>query len=328
MGAKCTGTPGEERLFAHAAEVLRLLAFQRVGVESDASWGRPSVNTPSGISPAWLASHFPDLAELAPLAGGGQKLVFSARHRMDGEVVLKIFRPPVDLEGLRRETLAVQQVASARVPSILDQGTLSTPLGSCFWLREVRVPGYSVREVLQSGALAPAAVLRLGLHTLEALVAAEDAHIVHRDVKPENIIQSPDAEYHLLDFGIARHLQLSSNTPTANHFGKFTVGYAPPEQYRNIKHDIDARSDLFALGVTLYECATGANPFRQGAANDLEVLRRIESQPCPPLTLPIRSATDLTDLLSAMTQRRRDHRPSSARAAFEWLGEICAQQEP
>src|SRR5262249_15937464 len=155
----------------------------------------------------------------------------------------------------------------------------------CFWLREARIPGQAVRQVLAGAPLTPSAVLMLGLQTLEALVAAGAAKIGHRDVKPENIIQSPQGEFFLLDFGIARHLQLSSNTPTANHFGKFTVGYAPPEQFRNIKRDIDARLDLFATGVTMYECAIGLNPFRHGAANDLDVLRRIETQPLPPLIL-------------------------------------------
>jgi serine/threonine-protein kinase len=286
------------------------------------------VNAPTAISITWLAPQFPDISGLAPLAGGGQKLVFSALHATDGEVVLKILRPPVDIEGLRREILAVRKVASPRVPNILDQGTLTTPLGDCFWLRETRVKGQTVRQMLGGAPLAPSAVIGMGLQTLEALVAAEAAQIVHRDVKPENIMQSSTGEFFLLDFGIARHLQLTSNTPTANHFGKFTVGYAPPEQFRNIKHEIDARSDLFATGVTMYECATGLNPFRRGAANDLDVLRRVETQPLPPLVLPIRAASQMTDLVSAMTQRRRDHRPATARAAYDWLREISERQEP
>jgi eukaryotic-like serine/threonine-protein kinase len=90
-----------------------------------------------------------------------------------------------------------------------------------------------------------------------------------------------------IDFDIARHLRLESLTATAAAFGQFTWGYAPPEQCRNIKAQIDARSDLFALGVTLYECATGSNPFRKGARDPLEILSRIEGMPLPPLSLSI-----------------------------------------
>jgi serine/threonine protein kinase len=111
-------------------------------------------------------------------------------------------------------------------------------------------------------------VLRLGLHVLEALERAETVQIVHRDVKPDNIMCDGEGNFWLLDFGIARHLELSSLTPTASPFGKMTLGYAPPEQCRNVKGDIDSRADLFALGVTLHECATGRNGFFEPPACD------------------------------------------------------------
>lgn len=279
--------------------------------------------TSPAISPQWLSTQFPDLADLAPLGGGGQKLVFSARHPQDNHVVLKLIRPPVDTDGFAREILAVEQVNSPRVPRILAYGSLSTPLGDCFWLREERIMGSTVRQLLATGPLPPRSLLRLGLHTLEALAAAEQVHIVHRDVKPENIMCADGDEFSLLDFGIARHLQLSSQTPTVAHFGKFTPGYGPPEQFRNIKRDIDARSDLFALGVTLYECATGRNPFRHEATNDIEILRRVETHPLVPLRPAFPSAGEFSDLVAALTQKRRDHRPPTALVAFNWMRLIC-----
>jgi serine/threonine-protein kinase len=90
-----------------------------------------------------------------------------------------------------------------------------------------------------------------GILRRREVVAAEAVSIVHRDVKPANIIVDPQGEFWLIDFGVARHLDLDSLTATAAPGGCGTIGYAPAEQCRNDKPDIDARADLFALGVTL-----------------------------------------------------------------------------
>jgi serine/threonine protein kinase len=281
------------------------------------------------IDIAWLATQFPDLQQLALLSKGGQKLVASAVHPRDGDVVLKVIRPDQDAKTTQREILAVSQVQSGRVPRIFEHGNLVTPIGDCVWLREQRVLGQNVREMLKAGPLRPEQYLRLGLHVSEALVAAENARIVHRDVKPENIICDNNGDFWLIDFGIARHLTLSSLTATADIWGKATVGYAPTEQVRNLKPDIDARSDLYALGVTLYEVITGGNPFFQPpAANKLEVIRRMEqerNQRITPLALAFPGGPELWDLIAAMTQNRRDLRPRMAQEAFTWMQDICTK---
>jgi serine/threonine protein kinase len=279
------------------------------------------------ITIQWLSGKFPDLANLTALGSGGQKLVFSAEDPTDGPVVLKLIHPQQDVASVQREMLAVQQVQSRRVPAILDSGTIATPLGTCFWFRERRILGRTVRECLNQRPLDGCRVLKLGLHTLEALVKAEEARIVHRDVKPDNIICDQGDNFWLIDFGIARHLQLDSLTATAAVFGKLTWGYAPPEQCRNDKPNIDARADLFALGITLYESATGVNPFRQGARDALEILSRVERMPLPPLSLSLASASEVRDLVAAMTQKRRDHRPTTAAEALAWMQEICSKEQ-
>ena len=278
------------------------------------------------LTDAWLHTHFPELTDLRLLTQGGQKIVFAAEHPADGAVVLKLLKSMGQGEEVRREILAVEQVQSPRVPRILASGEVATPLGACLWIREQLIHGETVRAWLARGPLAPLDTLRLGRHVLEALVRAEKAKIVHRDIKPENLMRDADGDVWLLDFGIARHLNLESMTATALPWGKMTCGYAPPEQYRNVKAEIDVRADLFALGVTLYECATGANPHREGASSDLEILRRVERVPLPALTLPIREAASFADLVGAMTQSRRDHRPASARDALVWINEVCAAE--
>jgi serine/threonine protein kinase len=281
------------------------------------------VNGQGGINLAWLQQQFPDLSNLNALSSGGQKHVFSATHPQDGDDVLKIIHARQHTEATQREVLAVNQLAAARVPRILQTGAVATNTGNVLWLRETRINGPTLRQKLQAGALAPREVLLLGRQLLETLLEAEKCRIVHRDVKPENIICDSNGDFWLIDFGLARHLDLHSLTATVNVFGKFTPGYAPREQYRNVKGDIDARCDLFATGVTLYEAATGQNPYVVGARDFQEVFRRVETVPLPRLLIPIAQQAAFADLVSAMTQRRRDHRPSSIVEAHAWMKQIC-----
>lgn len=284
------------------------------------------VTTPFDLTDVLLRENFPELTGLRPLSVGGQKIVFAAEHPIDGPVVLKLLRAMGQEEEVRREMLAVERVQSPRVPRILESGELATALGPCLWMREQRIDGETVRSCLGHGSLSALDTLRLGQHVLQALERAEQAKIVHRDIKPDNLMRTAEGDFWLLDFGIARHLTLESMTATGLPWGKMTWGYAPPEQYRNVKAEIDVRADLFALGVTLYECATAINPHWNGAVNQLEIMRRVERVPLPSLLLPIREAASFADLVAAMTQSRRDHRPASARDALAWINEVCAAE--
>jgi eukaryotic-like serine/threonine-protein kinase len=197
-------------------------------------------------------------------------------------------------------------------------------IGSLIWVLEQRLEGQNLRERFRFGTFDPAAAMRLTLHIMEALNAAEQNKIVHRDVKPENIMVDPAGNYWLLDFGLARHLDKESLTATGAPFGVGTLGYSPSEQFRNRKDDIDGRADLFALGVTVYECVQGVNPFWQGARDAGEILRRVESQPLPPIIRQIDAASQFRDLVQAMSRTRRDQRPANVAEALGWIQQICA----
>jgi serine/threonine-protein kinase len=278
------------------------------------------------IDPAWLRQQFPDISSLRPLNPGGQKSVYAGIHPTDGNIVLKIFHPNTDPQRALREVQAVQHIQSSRVPRVLELGLAQSSLGNVIWLREEMVSGITLRDRLVGQPLDPKSIMRLGLHVLEALAAAESVRIVHRDVKPENIIVATDGSCWLLDFGIARHLDQHSLTATGLAFGLGTAGYAPPEQFRNIKPEIDARSDLFALGVTLYECVEGVNPFLYRARDAAEVLRHVESRPLPPISRQIDRANQFSDLVVAMTRIQRNHRPATAADALQWMEEICSRE--
>lgn len=272
----------------------------------------------------WLKAAFPDLRDLTSLSDGGQKIVFSAEHDVDGLVVLKLLRPPVQIEQLRREIQTTAAIQSRRVPPILASGSISTPFGDCYWIREMRIDGATVRDAIRDRPLDPTETLRLADHVLEALCAAENKQIVHRDVKPENIMRDTKGRYWLIDFGIARHLSLPSLTPNAALFGRGTLGYAPLEQVSNRKPEIDTRADLYALGVTLYEVTTRVQPFRKDATTDEEVLDRQERT--QQLDLPPPDSAGIAELIAALTQRQASFRPTTAAAVLKWVRDISARR--
>ncbi len=278
------------------------------------------------ITAEWISVNIPGLSSVIAYPSGGQKWVFSATHEEDGDVVIKIIKPHADLERINREILAVQTINSPRVPEILHVGELEDDQldGKLIYIRERRIRGDNVRETLADSVFNRDDILHLGLHILEALADGEKERIVHRDVKPENIIRCVDGSYWLLDFGIARHLNLTSCTASDALFGPGTVGYAPPEQFLNRKHEIDGRTDLFALAVTFVECITGINPFKDGARDVPEILRRVENEPLVIPTIYWDIDNKLRDLIACMGQRRIDCRPSDVDEALTWIKEIYA----
>ena len=278
----------------------------------------------SQVDPAWLALQFPDLTDLQALATGGQKQVFTARHTTDGEVVIKLIHPGGDPARTERELEAATKVQAARMPRIFEHGQLTGNTGTIVWFREQRIPGEVLSARIQAGTLSYHELLRLALHVSETLIAAEAVSIVHRDVKPANIIVDPQGEFWLIDFGFARHLDLASLTPTAAPGGCGTIGYAPAEQCRNDKPDIDSRADLFALGVTLYEAATGRNPYIEGARDPFEVIRKASTQQLPRLESPLPG--DFADLVATLAQPNLVHRCQTACEAHEWIKELCDRE--
>lgn len=278
----------------------------------------------SQVDPDWLVLQFPSLTDLQALAAGGQKQVFTARHATDGDVVIKLIHPGADPARTERELEAATKVQASRLPRMFAHGHITGNTGTIVWFREQRIPGEALSARLRAGTLPHRELLRLALHVSETLAAAEAVSIVHRDVKPANIIVDTQGAYWLIDFGIARHLDLQSLTATVAPGGCGTIGYAPAEQCRNDKPDIDARADLFALGVTLYEAATGRNPHVDGARDRFEVIRRASTRQLPRLRSPIPG--DFADLVATLAQPNLVHRCQSAREAHEWIKELCDRE--
>jgi eukaryotic-like serine/threonine-protein kinase len=271
------------------------------------------------IDTSWLEAQFPDLTLFQPIGKGGQKEVFRAQTFAGNPVVVKVFHFGSNEDRALREIRAVVDLASPRVPGVLGFGKAPSPVGELVWVKEELVEGESLRQRLTRGPLSVAEAMMMARDLLEVLVLAERAHIVHRDVKPENILLATGGGAYLLDFGLARHLDLPSVTASTQLIGPNTPGYAPPEQFHNRKREIDSRADMFGLGVTLHEALTGTNPFLDGAATVVEVIHRVEHDALPPLPLSAAAPDELQQLIAAMTQRRPGHRPRTLAECRSWL---------
>lgn len=253
------------------------------------------------------------------MARGGQKIVFDGVHNSYGETVIKLYFQLNDPRSLR-EIQIERDLNLSMVPKIYETGTIEYEGTETLYIIEQKVKGTELRKVLESGkrfSLEEAVTfLEQGL---EFIACIENKGIVHRDIKPENIIRADDGRIFFLDFGIARILGADSLTRTGAMMGPHTPGYAAPEQFNNLKKEIDSRADIFSLGVVTYECITGKNPFREGSINALEVLQKTET--ITPVQFSIKGDTQsqFMALLGAMMGKYPSRRPRTAKQAIDWL---------
>lgn len=253
------------------------------------------------------------------MARGGQKIVFDGVHNSYGETVIKLYFQLNDPRSLR-EIQIERDLNLSMVPKIYETGTIEYEGTETLYIIEQKVKGTELRKVLESGkrfSLEEAVTfLEQGL---EFIACIENKGIVHRDIKPENIIRADDGRIFFLDFGIARILGADSLTRIGAMMGPHTPGYAAPEQFNNLKKEIDSRTDIFSLGVVTYECITGKNPFREGSINALEVLQKTET--ITPVQYSIKGDTQsqFMALLGAMMGKYPSRRPRTAKQAIDWL---------
>jgi len=258
------------------------------------------------------------LIDMVQLTRGGQKVVYSAAHSIYGNIVLKLFFK-MDARS-QREINISESAAFDCVPVIFETGNIIYEGSDTLYVIEQRIDGEELRKRIERNerfTLREAVdFLEQGLLFIKQL---EANNIVHRDIKPENIIVSSTGKIFFLDFGIARILGLPSLTKTEAIVGPHTPGYAAPEQFNNLKNDIDSRADLFSIGVVTYECLTGQNPFSEGARSHLEILQRTET--ISPVKFQIEGDTQqqFMGLLSSLMGKYPSRRPKNAEQALNWL---------
>lgn len=219
---------------------------------------------------------------LRQLDVGGMGAVYLAEDEaLSRLVAVKIVRPelrssPHALERFRREALAVARLSH---PNIVNLYSVGEQDGVAFLAMEY-VPGKRLDEVLDDaaragGRLPVARVVDWGIALAEGLACAHEAGVVHRDVKPPNVMIRPDGRPVLLDFGIARAEGTASATLTGPFLG--SPVYAAPEQIGG-SHEVGPHTDVHALGATLHECLTGRPPF-DGGTTDRVFHRILTEQP-------------------------------------------------
>jgi len=218
---------------------------------------------------------------LSPLGAGGMGEVYRARDsRLGREVAIKVLPESVarDAERLARFEREARALAALNHPGIVTIFSVEDSGGMRFLAMEL-VDGESLDTIIAAGALPLSRFFDIAAPLAEALSAAHERGIVHRDLKPGNVMVTPEGRVKVLDFGLARVEGPASdpnltNTPTQSRadltgegqvFG--TVAYMSPEQARGGR--VDARSDVFSLGIVLYETLTGERPFRGESAVDL-----------------------------------------------------------
>jgi predicted Ser/Thr protein kinase len=214
------------------------------------------------------------------LGEGGMGVVYLAEDmRLGRAVALKAISPEVTADPARRERLRREARAAAALthPGIATVYALEE-FGDDIFIAGEFIAGETLREEVAHGPADAARVLETAVELAHALAAAHAQGVIHRDLKPENVIRTPAGRLKILDFGLARMCDVPPDLAHLTDDGKVfgTPGYMSPEQIR--RGTVDARSDLFALGILLHELLTGEHPF--GRTNSAAMIARIlESEP-------------------------------------------------
>jgi serine/threonine-protein kinase len=252
------------------------------------------------------------------LASGGMSTVYVATdRRLERDVALKVLHPhmagdPQFLDRLGREAKAAARLSHPHVVGVLDQGEDDRVA----YLVMEYIKGHTLRDVLKDkGALPPRLALALIDPVVEGLGAAHAAGLIHRDIKPENVLIADDGRIKLGDFGLAR--AISTSTSTGALIG--TVAYLSPELV--LGRQADARSDIYSVGIMLYEMITGRQPF-DGEVPIQVAYQHVNSTVGAPSALVPGLAGEIDELVQWCTANDPDKRPVDGNALLSELRHI------
>jgi serine/threonine-protein kinase len=292
----------------------------------------PTLVVPATTGKGTVTSAFADIAPgrvlgdrfevLGVLGTGGMGVVYKARDReLDEVVALKMLRPDrageaTLVERLREELRLARRITHPNVLRTFDLGMVE---GVPFISMEY-VPGVTLARLLaHAGRLGLSPGLRVARQLCQGLEAAHAVGVLHRDIKPPNLLVQPNGNVKLMDFGIARRIQRVDPGMTTDGWVVGTPLYLAPEQLRG--EEPDARTDLYACGVVFYEMFTGRPPWASASNAELAV-KTLQEAPPP----PSRHAPDLPAPLEAIIlrclEKERARRPDSAGALLAELARV------
>ncbi|WP_426986633.1 Stk1 family PASTA domain-containing Ser/Thr kinase [Pseudarthrobacter sp. Y6] len=252
------------------------------------------------------------------LARGGMSTVYLATDlRLERDVALKVLHPHLAtdetfLDRLGREAKAAAKLSHTHVVGVLDQGND----GQTAYLVMEHIKGHTLRDVIRSkGALPPRLALALIDPVVQGLGAAHAAGLIHRDVKPENVLIADDGRIKIGDFGLARAVTTSTSTGTL--IG--TVGYLSPELV--LGKQADTRSDIYSVGIMLYEMLTGQQPY-DGEVPIQVAYKHVNETVGPPSALVPGLAAEVDELVQWCTANDPENRPVDGNALLQELRHI------
>lgn len=273
-----------------------------------------------------IMTYFPIKKIIRKYPPSGQKQVVLVDHEEYGDIILKI----VDgqNERVKREIEIVTRNNFNNVPKVMEVNIYSFNNQSGIYIFEEFINGESLKKYLEQGKMDIQEAMNLTEQILKIIVEMEKKKIVHRDIKPDNIIKSNDGYWFLIDFGIARALDMNSLTLTEMRIGPHTPGYGAPELFQYTKKDIDSRADIFSLGVVVFEAVTGKHPFVNG--NELNINEIwYNTITVTPQSVIVEGDVDMQfiALLQTFMQKHITRRPDTAVKALEWFYSVRKEIE-
>lgn len=261
------------------------------------------------------------LSNVTLLKSAGQKDVYKGQSQEYGSIVIKIIKPGQNVERIDREIEIIERLKEINTSIIHSHGNIDCEKGSFKYIIESFIEGESLSDYLKKAKKLPypevIKFLKQMTNTNEVL---EQNGIIHRDIKPDNIMRTNDGNYCLIDFGIARDLDKASLTATDASMGPATCAYAPIEQIDNNKDLLDNRVDLYSTSLIAYEMITGKNPYYEEGDNIPQIIRKVEKGEF--LELEREEESEVNEFIHTCMNKYIGRRPPSAAEAKKWIEDI------
>lgn len=268
------------------------------------------------LNPGTMLSGRYEIIEM--VGSGGMSEVYKAKcHVLNRFVAIKVLKPEFssDVNFVTKFRIEAQSAAGLSHPNIVNVYDVGEDNGVYYIVMEL-VEGITLKEYIQKhGRIEPMEAIDFAIQIAQGVQAAHEHHTIHRDIKPQNIILANNGTLKVTDFGIAK--AASSSTTTTNAMG--SVHYISPEQARG--GFSDERSDIYSLGITLYEMLTGHVPF-EGENNVAIALMHIQSEMVSPREYYPDIPTSLEKIIRKCTQKKPERRYLTANALIADLHRV------
>ena len=311
-----------DRMLEELREKDRLVEYLKTGVGRHAEPERPTEARPGGL--LTIGARFAGRYDVLDVLGsGGMGVVYRAFDREVGETVaIKALRPELGaldstlLDRFKQELRLARRITHRNVVRTYDLGEVD----GVYYITMEYVHGTTVAALIrEAGALAVPATLTIGKQLCRALEVAHEEGIIHRDIKPQNLLVDPVGFLKVMDFGIARLAEARPEAGKGLTAAGVVVGtpqYMAPEQL--LGEPVDARADLYAAGAVLFECLTG-RPVHQAPTLMALIALHMESEPADPATLVPEVPPALGRVIVRALARRPEDRWQTAAALLEAL---------